>query len=192
MKTSIHTKLKSIVLLTIGIGLLFSCDYREYADADYPENMIYFATARGGIWNINQKTNEEPSMITPGYSGLYEIEGNTFSVVLGIVQSGIKKTGSFEIGLAYQADTIQSLIQEDVLPAGTVPIPESKLTFPAKVTFPANSQSVTFKASFPLDEITGANSGNQVVFALTITDSEIKPNPDLQTTVILIDSSFLE
>ena len=192
MNINRHSKLKSFLLLTIGSVLLLCCDYRDIADADYPDNMIYFPTAVNGIWVIDTKTNENPSIITPGYSGLYEIEDNTFSVVLGIVQSGINNTNSFEVGLAFQNDTVQSLIQKEDLPAETIPMPESKLSFPQKITFPKNSQSTSFKVSFPLDEITGANSGKKVAFALTIADSEIAPNPRLQTTVVFIDSKFLE
>lgn len=184
--------IKGFLSLLIGTFLFSSCEYRDYADADYPDNKIYFPTAANGVWTINKKTNENPSIITPGYTALYEINNNNFSVVLGVVQAGIYKSGSFDVSLALKTDTIYKMIQMGALPEGTVALQDNKLTFPSSVTFPKNSESVGFTVDFPLSEITGANAGKKVAFALTITDSGVEPNPDLQTTVVLVDSSFLK
>lgn len=184
--------IKGLLSLLAGTFLLTSCEYRDYADADYPDNKIYFPTAVNGVWTIDKKTDENPSIITPGYTGLYEISNNNFSVVLGIVQSGLQKTGSFDVGLALKTDTVYDMIQGGALPEGTVVLENSKLSFPSGVNFPKNSESAGFTVSFPLSEITGVNAGKKVAFAITITDSKVQPNPYLQTTVVLIDSSFLE
>ena len=186
--------IKSLLSCLFLASVFISCDYREYADADYPENQIYQSTAVDGVWMIDAKNNENPSMITPGYAPKYVLdkENKKFSVLLGVVQSGIHKRKSFNVDLATDNAIIADMIDDETLPAETLLLPESTYSLPSTVAFPGNAVSAPFQLDINLDALTGANIGKKYAVAVKISSISIKVSEGLGTTVVLIDTAFLE
>lgn len=188
---------KSILFLLLG-GLMLlstftSCSYDEYASADYPETQVYQPMAFETIWNINQPTVENPSMVTPGEPKRYELDkkNNKFIVLLGVVQGGIElKSGVVDIFIDHSI--VNTMIANRTLPVGTLPLPESAYSVPASVNLVASSASAPYRMEIDLNVLTGANAGKKFAVAVRISSSSLAVNRALATSVICIDTTFIQ
>lgn len=189
MKKNILASLLTCLFLACVFS---SCNDREYADAEYPDNMVYQPMANEPVWYINEATDENPSMMTPGSTKRYILDkaNNKFIVPMGVVQSGINLK-SFPVDIYVDHSRINMLIFEgNVLPVGTLPLPESVYTLPASIKV-EGKQATSFNLEIELSALTGANLGKKFAIAVRIDSPSVVVSEGLGTAVICIDTAFL-
>lgn len=190
--------MKRYVLFLLMSGLvlaasLTSCGYDEYAEADYPETMVYQPMAFESIWSIDAPNPENPSPETPGGPKKYDIDkvGNKFIVYMGVAQSGIERK-SFTVNVAADPSVVSAMIADGTLPADTEALPASAFSLPATVELSASTASAPFRMEIDLSALTGANAGKKLAVAVTISSPSVKVNEDMDTAVIYIDTAFIQ
>lgn len=186
-------KIKNIISL-LFVVLFFSCEYKEYADAEYPATKVYQPMALETVWAINEEAVEDASMVTPGGPKQYILDkaNNKFIVPMGVVQAGITLQ-SFSVNIYVDHSHINTLIsQGELLPVGTIPLPETAYTLPARINLESNSSYASFNLEIALDALTGANVGRKFAIAVRIDCVAAEVSEGLETAVIIIDTAFLK
>lgn len=191
MKNNILVSLLTCLLLVSVV----SCDYREYADADYPENTVYLPIALETVYMIDEADEENVSMVDPpGAPRRYLLDkaNNKFIIPMGVVQGGITLK-SFSVMVSVNNSLINEMIADgSMLPIGTLPLPSSAYTLPSSVDLNSNHQSASFDMEIELNTLTGANLGKKFAIAVKIDCSAVEVSEGLSTAVICIDTAFLE
>lgn len=184
-----------MVLLSVG-GILSSCNYREYADADYPENYVYqpMASVEGGIWYINSPDTEDAGLPTPGAPVKYYLdeERDKFIINMGVVQSGVKlKECTVDIDVDFS--TVNTLIADGTFDPQTMGLPDFAYSLPESVNMGCDSDAVAFTLEISSNLfLTDEYAGKKFAIAVRIQCDEVAVNPDLDTVIICIDPAFLE
>lgn len=177
----------SILFITV----VTACNkYREFADAGYPAEKVYMSASVRGIYDISVIV--DPMQIpTPdsAYKYVVDRQSNKLVIPLGIVRSGITKTGEVNITLAVAEDTVRSLISDNTL-TGTDLLSAGNYTFPEKVVIPADKDYAAFNVLVDLPYI-NANEDKKMAFAITIRDADREISEMYKTTIVLIEPSGL-
>ena len=182
-------KIFSLLTLVL-VGMLFaSCEYRDHADAEYPECMVYQPCA-GSIMNIDAQTNpliyNVPTSSEPQLFVVDKAQGKLI-INLGVVQSGIT-LASGSVTLAPGVDVINTMITDGSLDNDIVILPISSYDMPHSLD--VVGANTPYRLSVTLDAIK-ANPGKKVALAVTIMSDNFAVNEKLATQVILIDADYL-
>ena len=188
-----RNKFLLISCISLLMSAFVSCTYEKYADADYPETTIYQPLAYNAIWNINSQTAGNPFEITPGTPKKYELDklNNKFIVFLGVVQAGIELK-TFDVDITIDHSIVNTMIADNRLPIGTLPLPESEYSLPSSIKMDPSSASAAFQMEINLNTLTGANAGRKYAVAVKIFSSSVAVNRELDTVVICIDTDFIQ
>ncbi len=190
MKKIINSMTKFLFVLA-GISLMISsCDYKEYAEAEYPDQVVYMPTAYDAIYDISVSV-DPVEVPTTGSTYRFVIDGENLVVPLGIYRSGITNDGAMSISVAAASDAVSSAISEGTLAADTELLPADKYTFPSSVVVEDGEEVATFMLSIDLNYIKSVADKKYAV-GIRISSSDREVNPELSTTVILIDTASLE
>lgn len=183
---------KMMTLLTIMQLALFSmtsCEYREYADADYPENMVYQPLA-GSVLTIDSKTNiSKVEVPTTGESSIFVVDKANGKLVLkmGVVQSGVNMV-SANVNLRADVAALQTAQTNVVIPSDAVILSADKYSMPESLK--VSGASTPYELQVSLDAIK-AYPGKMVAVAVTLTSANIAVSETLATQIILIDADFI-
>jgi uncharacterized membrane protein len=131
-----------------------SCEYKEIADADYPDSKLYLPAAVTGIYKIENLTKENPTVPTPGSTYRYVIntEANVFEIPLAVYRSGLNRDKAFTVRIAANTDTIQALIDAGTLEETAI-IPSNAYNLEETVVIAGGSSVSSFTLSLDLDYI---------------------------------------
>ncbi len=180
----------------IGVGLLStSCEYKEFADADYPEQMVYMPAANFGVYDVSIETADTISP-TPGHAYRSIIDssdmGNIKVIVpLGVYRSGITNDGNVLVNIVQNTDTISKLITAETLDAATLLLPTTNFTIPATVQIADGSDITSFNMVIDGNFL---KSNPTAIYAIgvAIDSDDREVNSLLNTTVVLIDVGKLK
>lgn len=191
-----NNKLSKLLLIGMLLGAaLFasSCEYREFAEADYPDNTIYQPLALDGILYVDQAEPEDLGLPTPGAPRHYYLntEQNKLFIYMGVVQSGVRlRSCSVDIDVNYSA--VNKLIEEGTLDPATLALPEAAYTLPDRVELSSSTAGTSFTLEIDTDLFRSAQYyGKTYAIAVRIHSDEIAVNPELSTVVIYLDPAFL-
>lgn len=186
---------KIAALFLSGIILSSSCNYKDVADAEYPDQMLYMTTAvsagnvtydgaRDGIYRVSLVS-------APGspYRYIADLAANRLTIPLGIGRSGVVRDNSANIAISMNADTIPLLQLQGRL-TGVAVLPADKYTIPSSVVLPGGSSTVTFPVSVDLGFLV-QNPAKQFAIAVNIQSTDAVVNPKSKTTILLVDTKFL-
>lgn len=194
MKSLIKRKYHTLIAISAIVLLFFSCEYQEFADADYPDQLIYMPAA---LYNnfmidaVSQKVGESP---TPGYPERYKVDlqNNKFNVLLGAYRSGIYADGSFKIDVNANTDTISNLLEIDgALPVGTLLLPSDKYSLVSSVEMKNLERLAKFDLEVDLEFLLNNYPNGKFAIGIEISSAEREVNPDLATTIIVIDTKIM-
>ncbi len=178
------------LMLLFGLALaIVSCEYEEYQDADYPEQLIYMPAANYNPFEINdveEKTDEHP---TEGNIWRYEIDAGNgiFTVPLGVYRSGIDTKGSFGVDIAVNRDTITKLFAAGELDTATVKmLPTEEFTLPSSITMGDGVGFEPFYLDIDLDFLQENAPDMKYAIGVQISSDERETNPDLELTILVI------
>jgi len=191
MKTTIKRQYSIFpMLILMAASLLIGCGkYKELADTDYPDQVIYMPTAStdGTPYEITKSpdTSEDTWQVpTPGnpYRFRVDASANKIIVPLGVVRGGKDNVGAININIINRSDTVNTLISRGL---AAQPLPQSTYTLPASATLMDGKISATFDVAidrtFLLD-----NPGQTYAIGVGITSNDRAINLDKQTTIVLI------
>lgn len=183
MKKSV---IRTVLFLLAVAGMAISCQYREYAPADYPSNVVYQPMAKidGGIWYINGPDEGDAKYFLDKSSG-------KFIINMGVVQSGINlRQGT--VNIFPEASLVNRYIMDGTFEPSTVTLPQNAYSLPESVTMSPEDAGVAFTLSinyniFLVDEYMGKKIG----IAVKIRSDDFEVSPTFSTVVILLDPSYL-
>lgn len=185
----------SFLIAIIGILMMISsCEYKEIADADYPDQLIYLPAASYKPYKIDAVPETRGSSPTPGYAVRFLTDSVTrkLNVLLGVYRSGIDNKGSFEVNIDANTDTITSLIASGGLPAGTQLLPPTEYAMVSSVEMKEGEELAKFELSVSLDFLRTSSPGGKFALGIGISSEERKINPALGTAIVLIDTKIMK
>lgn len=188
-----HT-LKLLIAFFSLVIMLASCEYKDVADAEYPDQLIYMPAALYNPFYIN--TVALPlGNTTPGnnYRYIVDMQGNKFNVPLAVYRSGIDNKGAFKVDISVNTDTIAKLQAAGEALEGVKLLASDKYTIASSVDMLDDKEIASFNLSVKLDSML-ANYSKNTVFALgvTISSTDRETNPLLATTIMVIDTKMMK
>lgn len=187
-----RTKFGKIKLFPVMISALFllnACEYQSVVDASYPEQTIYLPIARTGIYSINNLSTENAPF-------RYEVDtlNKKLFIPIGIYRSGVNNKGDLVVNIQINNDTVLKLISDESLKAsGSSSIsilPEEEYALPATIQVEDGKENVIVKLAIELPFLL-ANPDKLFALGITISGKNVKVNPKLNTTVLLLDTKFI-
>jgi hypothetical protein len=187
MKNRYKQYCKIIMLTSVSAFFMGSCSYKKIADAPYPNQVLYLAeasvaSATNGIYTIVGNTASQTSRF------IVDNAGKKFNVPLGVIRSGIDKSGALAVDVKVNTDTVAKMITAGKLPAGTELLPAAAYAFPNSIAI--DGEQVSGSANMVVDlAFLTANINLNKKYAIGVTivsNSSTVVNPLLDTTVIFI------
>jgi len=182
-----------VFLLTFTV--LASCEYKEIADADFPEGVIYLPVSLSddGIYAISTlPANPTATAPESPYKFRLDINANEFIIPLSVYRSGLSNDASFTVDVKTDKDTVNALIASGELSSGVEILAEGTYTLESSVRMESGKNYAPFALTVDLDFlIAGAASQKTYALAVNISSTACDNNPDLSTVVILISSEIL-
>lgn len=194
MKNNIIKSIKLLSHILVIVVIFYSCEYKEIADAEYPEQLIYMPAAKHGVFYIDAVALPIGSVPTPGnaYRYVVDVTGNRFSVPLAAYRSGINNDGGFYIDVSINRDTINQLLTiPSELPAETLHLPSDKYSIVSSVEMKDGGELAVFSLDVDLDFLIENAPGKNYAVGVSISSLQRKSNPDLATTVVIIDTDMI-
>lgn len=183
------------VLVLINTMIAFnSCEYKEIADADYFDEVIYMPAAIHNPYMINTVPEKRGDTPTPGYPVRYKTDAtnNQFNVLLGVYRSGVYSKGSFNVDVIVRTDTIQRLIDASGLPAGTEILPSDKYSIVSSVNMKDGEDLAKFDLVVDMNFLREGNPDKIYALAVEISSDARETNPDFATTLIVIETKIMK
>lgn len=179
---SVMKQIVSLSMLLVAGALLFSsCDYREFAPAEYPDPILYFPAAIDGVWEI--------SSIDKHCS--YSEDGSKIQIHLAVAVSGVERK-DFHAELGFAPSAVNKMIDDGSFPVGVLPLPEGVCSWPEDLLIPADGTSVLFDLEVRKSYLKDPEFlGRKFAAALKVYSGEAETNPAAETLVVLIDPAFL-
>lgn len=184
--------------------MMSSCEYRQYAPADYPESKVYIPAASYGeyispagdpvanTWIINGK-EESPVFVATGGKKRYDIDAGSKKLLihLGAVQSGITLKAC-TVQLSSAKSVVNRLIDDGTFETEILSLPESVYKFPEELEFVTGKESALFDLEVNLNYLKDPEYlGRKFALALKLSSETVATNPDYETLIVIIDPSFL-
>lgn len=179
--------------LTALLGSV-SCSYDTITDADYPAQRIYLAAAaEGNIYTIESIPSHSSNTPTPGsvFQFTVDEQARKFNIPLAIYRAGIDNHGEVVTRIAFNTDTVNSLIAAGQLPDVTL-LPADKYTMPSEVRMDEGRSHASFDVSVDLDFLIAQAPDAKLAFGLNITESSREVNEELDALIVVIDTKIMK
>jgi len=193
--------MKNIVLRGICLQILFvvfsltvfnACEYKDVADADYPDEQVYIGGTYGNlIYKIDQITENENSPFR------YTIDpaNNRLVIPLAICRAAVASKTNVSVQLEIDNDTIAPLIESEVLvtEGDIVPdiLPANKYELNTDVQIKKGEELGKFELSVDIPFLLN-NLDKRFVLGIKIMDSNAKINESMSLIVVDILAAFVE
>lgn len=191
MKRKLKMNIKIFITAVLAVLSITGCEYKEIADADYPDQRIYLPAA-AGIFSIKTVPAEVGQVPTPGspYKFKLDIPNNTFTVPLGVVRSGIDLNGKVTVEISLSNDTVATLISKGTIEASAGILPKESYTMQPSAVIESGRESALFNINIDLEYL---KSFPDTLFAVCvkIASADRVVNPLLSKAVILIYTKIL-
>lgn len=190
----IRSNILSSILFVIAISLV-SCEYKEYAEADYPDQLIYMPAAKNGNFVIDNVNLPIGSVPTSGNTYRYVVDtvNRKFNIPLAVYRSGINNNGGFKVDISVNTDTITKLIAvTGKLPVGTVILASDKYSIGTSVDIIDGEETGSFDLSIDLDFLLNSYPGGIYAIGIGVSSTSRKSNPLLSTTIIVINTKMMK
>lgn len=182
-------------VLALSVLMLGSCDYREYADADYPEQVIYLPAANHNVYEISKASNSKPNAHpTPGDRYRYRIDGDAgkFVIPLSIYRAGVTNKGTFDVEVFSRPDTLTSMLDAGTLDASVHILNDSYFSLPDIVTVEDGETHGFFDVEVDLAFLQERRLNaptEKFAIAVAIESGARAVNPKLSTVLIVINTN---
>lgn len=184
-----------VSLIMIMSMFILSCEYQEFADADYPDQLIYMPAANYNNYMIDVVPEARGSSPTPGYPERFAVDMQTrkFKVLLAAYRSGLFPEGSFNINISVNTDTITALLNlPGKLPAQTSLLASDKFSIVSSVMMEDGERLAKFDLEVDLDFLLNNYPNNKYAIAIAVSSPDREVNPVLATTIIVIDTKIMK
>jgi len=183
-----------LIIFLFGIIITFcACEYKDIIDVDYPEQFIYLPAAKSGVFVVD-KVIDPVGSTTAG--SLYRFTLNNFTgkfiIPLAVYRSGIDNKGNIDVNIQVNEDTIIKLQGiSGVLPDNTILLPSNVYSLIPSVVIKDGEEIAEFELSINSDFLS-QNHGKIYAIGVTVSSPNRKTNKSLETTVLVINTSFLK
>lgn len=189
----IYNKIKFICLSGFVFATIVSCDYQEHAEADYPEQTIYMPSANYNVYEISKAAGKPSIHPTEGKPFRFQIEteNGKFIIPLGVYRAGIDNKGGFEVDITVSNDTIADLIAAGHFTGPVKVLPTEQYVLPESIAISDGSGFEAFDLEVDLNFLQQEHANNpteKYAIVVEISSSTRARNPELSTTIILIDT----
>ena len=182
------TKHSGLLLFTL-LCVISACEYQRVADVDYPDQVLYLPASVEGVFDVDKKV-VCVSVPTEGCPNRYWVDdaNNQLVIPMGVYRSGINNSGDVIVHIKANSDTINSLIDSNVL-LGTMLIPRDKMIFPESVVVLDGNDLGVFNLLIDLNFIKENPFNCAIGIEIESDDREV--NQLLNTAVVHIKSGSL-
>jgi hypothetical protein len=193
MKIVCFPKMTGLIL--IGLLMVFnSCeDGMPVVDADYFDEVIYMPAALHNPYMIDDVPRRRGDSPTPGSPIRYRVynDDNRFDVLLAAYRAGVYSKGSFPVDITVHTDTIQALIDDGAFPGMEI-LPTDRFTIPQSAIMNDGEDLAKFELAVDLEFLRDSYPDAIYGIAVSISSTERQTNPDLATTLIIINTRFIK
>lgn len=175
------------------VWISISCEYREYADAEYIGQKIYMPAANYNVYEIREESKKPSVHPTEGNRSRYKIDetDDRFIIPLGVYRSGIDRRGSFDVDIEINNDTISDLMTLGTLDSNVLILPDEQFSLPEQISLADGDNFSGFDLEIDLKFLQEMNANSpDIKYAVGVEiSSEARPvTKELKTTMILIDT----
>ena len=194
MKVNVKEIIKQALMLLCLAFLIISCEPREYADADYPDQLIYMPAAIYNPYLVDSIFPERGSTPTPGSPQrfLADTVNRKVHVLLGVYRSGINNAGNVRVNISVDNDTINDMILAGSLPTGTIPLVSDKYTLPTSLVVADGQELGKFELTLNMDTLLKGYPTKKYAIGVKISSPDRETNPKFETSLIVIDTKFMK
>lgn len=190
MKNRIGNSIRGAWVLGCLTLAVASCEYKEIADADYPEQVIYMPAAKSGIYTVDEIAESDAPF-------RYEIDLSAQKVIipLAVYRAGIHNKGSISAAIEADRDTVSRLIGsgdltgEDGRTAEL--LPEGKYTLPESVRIADGAETAKIPLAIDLPFLL-EQVGKRFAIGVKLLHADVKINESLNTVIVNFSSDFLQ
>jgi hypothetical protein len=186
-KVAINTS--QILSLCVAVGFCFvSCEYREFADAEFPNQIIYMPAANYNNYMIDAVPEARGSSPTPGYIERFHVDAQNgkFNVLLGVYRAGMYPVGSFSVNIRVNNEITH------LLPGGIMFLPADKYSLVPSVVMKDGERLAKFDLEVDLDFLLENYPDNKYAIGIEISSADREVNPKLAMTVVVIDTKIMK
>lgn len=142
------------------------------------------------INEVPQRRGQSP---TPGFPIRYRVynDDNRLDVLLAAYRAGVFSRGSFPVNITVRTDTIQALINTDEFPGMEI-LPSERFTIPQSVSMVNGEDLAKFELGVDLEFLRDAYPDAIYGIGIEISSPDRETNPELATTIIIIDTKFIK
>ena len=182
------------VLTLMAISMFMGCEkYKELADTEYPDQVIYMSTAStdGTPYEITRPpdiSEETWQVPTPGSPILpcgCRCQRSSYHWVWW---GGKDNIGTINISIVSRPDTVSALISDGGLQAQL--LPQSAYSFPSSITLQDGKDAVSFDLVMDQGFLLG-HPDQAFAIGISISSNDRKTNPQKETTVVVFNTSLL-
>lgn len=181
------------VILTGLISTSFSCEYREYADAEYVGQLIYMPAANHNIYEITEQSSKPSAHPTDGSQYRYQVDeaAGRLVIPLGVYRGGIEREGEVAVDIMTNMDTISNLMTQGMLDSTVVILPGEQYELPEMVLVEDGADFMGFDLNVDLGFLKSMHQedpGKKYAIGVEIYSADPPVNEELKTTLIVIDT----
>jgi hypothetical protein len=183
--------IKTSIILSISLAVVFcfvSCEYREFAEAEFPNQVIYMPAANYNNFMIDAVPEARGSSPTPGFIERFKVDSQKrkFNVLLGVYRAGMYPVGSFSVDIRVNNEITH------LLPAGIMFLPADKYSLVPSVVMKDGERLAKFDLEVDLDFLLENYPGNKYAIGIEISSADREVNPKLAMTVVVIDTKIMK
>lgn len=189
MKNYLINRLKQLLALCVAVFSISSCQYKDIADAPFPEQTIYMPAAASGVYQIN-----DTNATTGIFRYKLDIAARKLIVPLGVYRSGINNDGAITVDVSVDNDTINSLIA-----AGTLVddrgrnielLPSSAYTIASALSLRSGQENGVIGLDVDLDYIAG-QPGKRFAVCIGVSSAQRAVSPGMGKTIVELNTNFI-
>lgn len=186
MKTRMKRELRNLLFVFGAILMFSSCEYKEIADTEYPDQVLYMPSAGFEIYDASVSTPTH-SVPTPGGPSRFMVDNASSKVVipLSVYRGGIDLDGKVVVQVHLDSEIILEMIGNKKL-INTELLPSSEVSLPSTVEIKDGEDMAIFNLEINLNYVK-SDLSRKVAIGVGILSESREVNPDLQTTVVVFD-----
>lgn len=194
MKNHFKNSIKKLLGSCLIVFAITACEYKDIADAEYPDQTVYLPAARQEVYKIEKPATGSDSPV----QYILDKENNKVILPMSIYRAGINNKGSVIADIVSDTKVVSDLIASGDLTTihddgtSTTPIllPEDKYSYAQTVEIKSGEETGSLEIILDLPYLV-SHPDTRFAFAVKIADSNVSINDKLATVIIDFNTKVL-
>lgn len=194
MKNHFKDNIKKLLGSCLIVFVITSCEYKDIADAEYPNQTVYLPAARQEVYKIEKSVTDSDAPV----QYVLDKENSKVILLMSVYRAGINNKGSVIADIVSDAKAVSDLItsgdlttiHEDGTSSTPILLPENKYTYAQTVEIKSGEETGSLEIMLDLPYLI-SYPHTRFAFAVKIADSNVSVNEKLATVIIDFNTKVL-